>query len=380
MTTITSIKQQLINNQTLLSHELALKLAGCSIQIQSNSYELLDKLKFYFENCDVIDNNFDSRESADIQIIAIESLAVELENHYIDWAREPGKSGRKDEYFDIQDGRVVRKVRTGMVFLQSKNERIAAGPCIQNDNQLINFINSQYMNWLQNRGWLICHASGMTLNTEKKDTGQKVKPGFAIAGLSGGGKSTLMLELMNDPSVSYLTNDRLFIKKESKKQNMSTGMLGIPKLPRINPGTIVGNPKLHGLLDKKELHYYQAMETSELWEVEEKNDVLITQVYGEQRLSFSAQISSFIILNWQRDSNQKTRLTHIDLDQRRDVLAAIMKSPGPFYQQTDGSFQKDNDEFDQKAYLNHLSEVSIYEATGNIDFKIMAQLILTIFK
>jgi len=379
MKTISTIKQSLINNQPLLNDFLSLNLEGCSIHLQTNSKELLDKLTIYFENCDVINSTEDSK-IADIHIIAIESLPPELQIQYIDWAREPGKTGRKDEYFNIIDGRVVRKVRTGMVFLQSENERIAAGPCIQYDNQLINFINSQYMNWLQNRGWLICHASGMTIDSE-----QIKGKGFAIAGLSGGGKSTLMLELMNDPAISYLTNDRLFIKRqefkkqETEESQSETNMLGIPKLPRINPGTIVGNPKLHGLLDEKELNYYQSMDRSELWEVEEKNDVLITQIYGDKRLHYSAQISSFIILNWQRDSNQKTRLTHIDINQRTDVLAAIMKSPGPFYQYQDGHFQKDNDEFDQDTYLHHLSDVAIYEATGNIDFKKMAQLILETF-
>jgi len=369
MKTISTIKDSLINKQPLLSDTLALNLEGCSIHLQSNSKELLDKLTVYFENCYVIDKNTGNSQTADIQITAIESLPPELQFQYKDWAREPGKTGRKDEYFDIKDGRVVRKVRTGMVFLQSENEKIAAGPCIQYDNQLINFINSQYMNWLQNSGWLICHASGMTIESEHTHN-----KGFAIAGLSGGGKSTLMLEIMNDATVSYLTNDRLFIKKQTDTQ-----MLGIPKLPRINPGTIVGNPKLHGLLDEKELNYYQSMEISELWEVEEKNDVLITQIYGTNRLHYSAQISSFIILNWQRDSNQKTRLTHIDINQRKDVLAAIMKSPGPFYQYQDGHFQQDNDEFDQNTYLHHLSDVAIYEATGNIDFKIMAKLILETF-
>ena len=80
---------------------------------------------------------------------------------FIDWAREPGKTGRKDSYLDLDGGRLVRKVRTGMVFLQSAGERIAAGPCLRYDNQVINFINAQYMNWLQNQGWLICHASGL---------------------------------------------------------------------------------------------------------------------------------------------------------------------------------------------------------------------------
>jgi HprK-related kinase B len=372
MKTIAEVKQQLINNQPLLSDILSLNLEGCIIHLQSNSKELLDKLNRYFENCNVIDKHIQNKYAADINIIAIESLPPELEITYVDWAREPGKSGRKDEYFNIKDGRVVRKVRTGMVFLQSESERIAAGPCIQYDNQLINFINSQYMNWLQNQGWLICHASGMTMGTEQKNN-----IGFAIAGLSGGGKSTLMLELMNNASVSYLTNDRLFVKKQGAKKQTTTQMLGIPKLPRINPGTIVGNPKLHGLLDKNKLDFYQSMDISELWEVEEKSDVPITEIYGQHRLSYSAQLSSFIILNWQRESNQETHLNRVYMDERSDILAAIMKSPGPFYQYQDGHFQKDNDEFDQNAYLQNLSNVAIYEATGNINFKKMAQLILT---
>jgi len=58
-----------------------------------------------------------------------------------DWTREFGKSGRKDSYVDIEDARLIHKVRTGMVFLQSSDQKIAAGPCLQNDNQVINFIN-----------------------------------------------------------------------------------------------------------------------------------------------------------------------------------------------------------------------------------------------
>ena len=58
---------------------------------------------------------------------------------------------------------------------------------------------------------------------------------LGIAGFSGGGKSTLMLQLLDNDEVSYLTNDRLFIHAGSG-QIMARG---IPKLPRINPGTIV---------------------------------------------------------------------------------------------------------------------------------------------
>jgi HprK-related kinase B len=367
--TITSIKQQLIHNQQLLDNNLLLNLEGCIIEVQSNSYELIDKLSQYFKNCDVLYKQMDNSNMPDIVIIAIEREAPELDVVFTDWAREPGKTGRKDEYFDFEDARLVRKVRTGMVFLQSKTDLIAAGPCIEYDNQVINYINSQYMNWLQNRGWLICHASGMSVDRNNSNS-----KGFAIAGLSGGGKSTLMLELMEHDLVSYVTNDRLFIKK----QQHETVMLGIAKLPRINPGTIVGNPRLHGLLDQQQLEYYQSMEKSELWHIEEKNDVPITAIYGQHRLHYHTQLNIFIILNWSRDSQEETSLNAINIEQRVDALAAIMKSPGPFYQYDNGQFQTDNEEFDHQNYIDNLSGIEIYEATGLIDFKKMAELILAL--
>ena len=50
------------------------------------------------------------------------------------------------------------------------------------------------MNWLQHRQWLICHASALAAEGH----------GFAVAGLSGGGKSTLMLNLLDRASSDRL--------------------------------------------------------------------------------------------------------------------------------------------------------------------------------
>ena len=359
--TIESISQQLIQKQELVSEILHLKIGGCRLDLRSNSKALIDKLHHYFSSCNVIGD----QDTADINIIAIESEAPELGIDFIDWKREPGKTGRKDEYFDLKDARVVRKVRTGMVFLQSEKILIAAGPCIEYDNQVINYINSQYMNWLQQQGWLICHASGLVHNGR----------GFAIAGFSGGGKSTLMLEFMNDSSVSYMTNDRLFIKTENIGTSKSqTTMSGIPKLPRINPGTITGNPVLHSLMSQDELTAYQAMEKEELWDIEEKYDVPIKQVYGDQRMQNDSQLEAFIILNWQRGSDEPVTLSEVNLEERRELLQAIMKSSGPFYQDKQGVFQTDEIQFDENAYISMLSGIKIYEAHGGINFKKLTEL------
>jgi HprK-related kinase B len=253
----------------------------------------------------------------------------------------------------------VRKVRTGMVFLQSQTRRIAAGPCIRYDNQVINFINAQYMNWLQNRGWLICHAAGLVRGNRT----------LGIAGFSGGGKSTLMLHMMENPKISYLTNDRLFIRSNGATVQAA----GIPQLPRVNPGTIVHNPKLHSLIPSGERESLLAMPNEQLWELEEKYDVLIDRVYGKDRVTAEAPLGAFLVLNWRRDSDRPMDLKKVDLSERRELLGAIMKSPGPFYQFADGSFFDDDMPFNEQAYLDTLQPIATYEASGRIDFDAMTR-------
>jgi HprK-related kinase B len=341
------------NNETLCDDELYLAPGGCVLRIRSNSASLITALRDYFSHV------VSEAAAPDIDVIAIERDAPELGIDFIDWKREPGKTGRKDSYVDLTDGRIVRKVRTGMVFLQSEQYCIAAGPCLQYDNQVINFINSQYMNWLQNRGWLICHAAGLVYRGR----------GLGIAGFSGGGKSTLMLQLLEHDAVSYLTNDRLFIHTADG----NTLARGIPKLPRINPGTIVHNRTLHSLIPPQQREALLALPQQELWELEDKYDVHVDRVYGPGRIVQESPLDTFLILDWQRDSDAELKVEQVDLAACPGLLGALMKSPGPFYQYPDGSFLSDTAEFDEAAYLDTLRDVTVYAARGGIDFAGMSR-------
>ena len=343
-----SVARVMLGDAKLCEDDLYLGLGECILRIRSNSPALIRELSGYFSHVAT------DAKDATMEIIAIEGDVPQTGVEFTDWKREPGKTGRKDAYAELADGRLVHKVRTGMIFLQSEEYRIAAGPCLQYNNQVINFINSQHMNWLQHRGWLICHASGLV------HAGQCL----GIAGFSGGGKSTLMLHMLDDDAVSYMTNDRLFVRVESGQ----TMACGIPKLPRINPGTIVYNPRLQGMISAEKREQLLKLPPQELWELEDKYDVHIDQVYGAGRIVAQAPISNFLILNWKRDSDDDTSLEQVDLGARRDLLAALMKSPGPFYQYPDGSFQQDDASFDEDAYLRELQDVTIYEARGKIDF------------
>ncbi len=356
--TMESAASAMQDGTTLVDQALYLKLGECTLRLRSNSAGLLTGLEAYFTHAvtGAVDN-------ADLEVTAIEREILDLGVEFIDWKREPGKTGRKDAYLDLPDARLVLKVRTGMLFLQSSGPCIAAGPCLQYDNQVINFINAQYMNWLQNRDWLICHASGLVYQGGC----------LGIAGFSGGGKSTLMLHLMDHDEVSYLTNDRLFIRK----QDGGTAAVGIPKLPRVNPGTIVHNPRLHSLITSEQREALLALPQEELWHLEDKYDVQVEQVYGPDRITAEAPLSAFLILNWRRDSNEPTTVEAVDIDQRRDLLTgAIMKSPGPFYQYPDGSFFSDTTELDQEPYPGVLQDIPVYEARGGIDFEVLTEICL----
>ncbi len=359
-TTVAIIQQQLQAEHALCEQKLLLNFGRAQLQLESNSRELIALLKQYFSAC-VTESLSPSMDT--LKVMAIERSQALLNIEFNDWLREPGKTGRKDSYFDIADGRVLRKVRTGMVFVQSQSHCMAAGPCIKHNNQLINFINSQYMNWLQQRGWLICHASALS----------KAGKAVAIAGLSGGGKSSLMLDLLDNSHWQFLTNDRLLIHTSSTTSSAA----GIPKLPRINPGTIIHNPRLHPLLNTEQHTFFSSMSKDELWEHEEKYDVDIERFYGSNRITQEALLSAFIVLNWEKDTSQATELKPVVINHRLDLLSAIMKSAGPFYQKTDGSFNKQDPGFDTELYTEALANIAVYELSGHRDFARACELIET---
>jgi HprK-related kinase B len=345
------IAHNMCNGFDLCDGEVILDLDGFKIAVQSNSPDLLEKLGIYFAHTL-------GHGPGDITVTAIERLADDFGLTFTDWKREPGKTGRKDAYVDIEGARIIKKVRTGMVFLQSDKERIATGPCYANDNQVINFINAQYMNHLQQKEALICHASGLCANGHA----------MGIAGFSGGGKSTLMLHLLDNANVQYLTNDRLFLQNGTA--------IGIPKLPRVNPGTMLHDPNLIGLLTQERIEDLKKLPPAQLWELEEKYDVFIEDIYGSDKIRLHAPISTFLILNWKRDSTAPCHIAEIDITQRQELLKAVMKSPGPFYQDQNGIFLNEHAIQNKVPYLNNLKHVKLFEASGKVDFSVAKEFCL----
>ena len=78
--------------------------------------------------------------------------------------------------------------------------------------------------------------------------------------------------------------------------------------------------------------------------------MVIDALYGEGRLQFEAPLKALLILNWSRHDQSDVSLHRVNLRQRRDLLQAILKSPGPFYQTVKGEFISDDYQADADAY------------------------------
>ncbi|WP_068118309.1 HprK-related kinase B [Tropicimonas marinistellae] len=273
---------------------------------------------------------------------------------WVDWAREPGKTGRKDAYCNLANGRLVHKLRTGVTFLQSPDAVAAFGPCAAHPNQIVNFVNTQILNACLRDGWQICHAAAVTDGART----------LAIAGFSGGGKSTAILRMMELAGTAFVANDRLLVRPAAPAPEA----LGIPKQPRINPGTIVTNARLRPMLAPERIAELEAMPPETLWNLEEKHDLIVRDIYGPDRVRVSAPLTDFWVLNWQRGSADPTEIRPVTLSERPDLLGAIMKSPGPFYQKPGGTFLRDDEPLDAPAYLAALDGVRVSEVTGGVDF------------
>jgi HprK-related kinase B len=348
-TTIASLASDLLTTHSP-KQELWLDIGGLSVRVRSNSRPLCEALEAYFADLVAVPS---PRE--DLCIAALEAEPPRFPLEFKDWPREPGKVGKKERYADAPDGRVVYKTRTGMQFLLSPGELLAVGPCRQNENQVINFIISQYLGKRLDEGWALCHAAAVAWRGQSS----------GIAARAGAGKSTLALHLMTT-GLSFVSNDRLLIQRTGTL----TELTGVPKMPRVNPGTLLNNPDLVGILPAVRRAALERISLGELWQLEQKYDVMIRDVYGPGRCLYRAPLRALIVLNWARSASAPARFDRVEIGERLDLLDLVMKSPGVFHRDAEGRSAAETARPTPELYLRALSGVPVYEATGRADFDV----------
>lgn len=325
---------------------LPLAIGDCRITLDSNSASLLTLMRDYFRHV------LSDGGPAHLRITMIEAPAPDFDVDLRFWPREPDKVGQKEAFSDLDGGRIVQKVRTSMQFLLLGDEQLAIGPCEANSNQVINLVNTQYMGWLMRRGFALCHAAGVATD----------RGGLCLAGVAGAGKSTLALHLISG-GMRFVSNDRLLVGHNSGYVEMA----GVPKMPRINPGTILANRDLWPVLSPERRQALSELSREQLWTLEEKYDGDVDQLFGEGRIQPTAPLRACIILTWSHRETKPTRVWRGTFRERPALLVPLMKHPGPFI--LDAKPADHALEHDPAEYMAHLADVPVMELSGAVDFE-----------
>lgn len=325
-------------------HSLFLRFGNCRLRVDANLAEIQAGLEAYY-------GPFVAPPGpVDIPITIHEGPRPDIPVAYTLKPREPGKTKLKEEYADLEDGRIVRKRLTGMVFIFGGEAHLALGPCLGNLNQVVNFINNRFIQWQLCQESLLGHAAGILHNGK----------GLALAGFSGAGKSTLALHIMNY-GATFVSNDRLMIEKNGD----GLRMYGVAKLPRINPGTVLNNPRLIQIMPAEDRQRFSALSKDALWALEHKYDAPIDKCFGPDRFLLSGPMDGLIILNWKRGGGE-TWIRRVDPAQRTDLLPAFMKDTGLFFTPTSDCRMPRPD---PETYIEYLSHCTLLECSGGIDFE-----------
>lgn len=333
---------------------LFLDLGDCRIEVRSNSKALLADLDEYFGGFVAAPGG------CDVLVTALEGPAPEIPLDLAAKAPDPGKSKVKEEFADVPGGRLVRKALTGMVFLFGHGRNLAIGPCLRNSNQVVNFINNRYIEYKLHQGCLLGHAAAVA-HLMADPAGGRLR-GLALCGFSGAGKSTLAMHVMSRGAL-FVSNDRLLVAGDT---GYGLCMSGVPKLPRINPGTALNNPDLADVVPLADRQRFLDMDADDLWHLEHKYDVFLDKCFGEGRFVLQAPMHGLVVLNWKRGGGEAS-IRFVKAADRPDLLPAFMKAAGLFSLPKNGDAEWRDPE--AEAYAAVLSHCDMVEISGGVDFE-----------
>jgi len=350
--------EQIIQAKAACTYALPLTFNGLTLRVLADHPAILDHLEVYYAGLTASGLLPKEVHTIDQPELPVWLLDQQADINCREWTpvkrAKTSALGLKEAYVDTPQGRWIHKVRTGMVLFQSLTAPVAVGELNKHPSQVINFINNQFLNHHQRDGYLLGHASAFDIDGNVT----------AIAASSGGGKSTLMLKALEAAKARFLSNDRILFKPE----NGQVSVRGVAKHPRVNPGTLINSERLFDILPADERARFTSMPKRQLWDIEQKYDVLIPNAYGEGKTALSGTLKQLILLDWALDSTAPTELSGVDIAKKPQALEGLRKSPGPFFQRADGSFPAEQAK-SADVYAEHLEGVDVLRLTGAIDFE-----------
>jgi len=323
-------------------HSLSLCFADVPIRVRTNDPEILARLAAYFRAYVV----GGSPPLAEVTLI---QGSLPLSGEFVDVERDGGRRP-KEATQEVAGGRLVLKRATGVVIGLWPGGAFAVGDIRTHLNQGINLVNNCYAKVVLHGGHVLLHASAVT---RKERTA-------VLAGPPGAGKSTSALHLV-EAGFRCLSNDRVLAKPLPDMVEA----LGYPKQPRVNPGTLVGHPRLSTLLGPADRAALASLPAGELWDLERKSDVDLDRVYGDGTVELRGRMEALVLLKWRRDG-QGLDVRRLSVDEALEALPLVYKNLGAFdLDRTPGSGLTDAE---RDCYRELFGRVRVVEVRGRVDF------------
>jgi HprK-related kinase B len=325
------------------SHVLGLSVAEVPLEITTNDAEVWAALRRYYAP-------WVTGVPGPAARVRLVQGRLEARGRFRDVVRADGKRV-KEAVQDLAGGRLVLKRATGVVMGLWPGQAFAVGDLRGNLNQAINLVNACYAKAVLDRGHVLLHAAAVA----------RAGGAVALAGPPGSGKSSAALHLV-DAGLQFVSNDRLLVRA----LDGGVEALGYPKQPRVNPGTLLGHPRLSALLRPDERATLEALEPAALWDLEAKRDVDLEQLYGGGTVTLAARLRALVLLGWRRDGHgfQVDRLTPAAALARLEVFRKDL-----------GAFDLDRDPgspptaAELAGYRALVVAVPVFAVAGRVDFR-----------
>ena len=323
-------------------HTLSLSFADVPIRVRTNDPDIRARLASYYRRYVVADG---PAPLADVNLI---QGKVPVEGDFVDIPRAGRRA--KEAIREVPGGRLILKRSTGALMALWPGGAFATGDIRANLNQGINLVNNCYAKVVLRRGHVLLHASAVVRD----------RRAAVLAGPPGAGKSTSALHLV-EAGFHCLSNDRVLAKPLPDEVEA----LGYPKQPRVNPGTLLGHPRLSALLLPTDRAALAALPPDELWELERKSDVDLDRIYGNGVVELRGRMVALVFLRWRRDG-QGLGVRPLKVEEALDALPIVYKNLGAFdLDRAPGSSMTDAE---RDRYRELFGRVTLVEVTGGIDF------------
>jgi HprK-related kinase B len=325
------------------THVLGLRVAGVGLEVATNDADVWAALRRYYAP-------WVASVTAPEASVRLLQGQPDARGRFIDLVRADGRRV-KEAVQEIDGGRLILKRATGVVMGLGAGHAFAIGDLRANLNQAINLVNACYAKLVLGRGHVLLHAAGVSLD------GRAV----VLAGPPGAGKSSAALHLV-DGGFRFLSNDRVLSRAEGGRVQA----LGYPKQPRVNPGTLLGHPRLSALLKPEERATLGAMDPAALWALESKRDVDLDAIYGPGTVALQAEMQALVLLRWRRDGDG-LRLDRLAPGAALERLEVFRKDLGAFDLDRVPGAPPTVAELD--GYRALVATVPVFEIAGRVDFR-----------